>query len=85
MNGKTKINISGIIGLVLALVLVIILGMAYTTVTNDDGTVSAMIDFKQLLNFWDVTSVAITVGGTIGALIFGFPWSVLKTVPSKNC
>ena len=81
MNGKTKINISGIIGLVLALVLVIILGMAYTTVTNDDGSISAMIDFKQLLNFWDVTSVAITVGGTIGALIFGFPWSVLKTVP----
>ncbi len=81
MGGKSKINISGIIGLVAAVVLVVVLGMAYTTVTNDDGTESAMIQFSQLIRFWDVTSICITVGGTIGALIFGFPWSVLKTVP----
>lgn len=81
MGGKSKVNISGIIGLVLALALVIFLGMAFKTVTNDDGTESATISMEQLLNFWDPTSVAITVGGTIGALIFGFPLSVLKNVP----
>lgn len=58
-------NISGLIGLVLAFALIIYGIMS-------DG---------QISNFFDAASVFIVVGGTIGALIFNFPLSVLKTVP----
>ncbi len=55
-------NISGIIGLVLAIGLVV-----WGCMSGGD-----------IMNFWDPASVAIVVGGTIGALIFTYPVSVLK-------
>lgn len=58
-------NISGLIGLVLAFALIIY------------GIMSG----GQISNFFEAASVFIVVGGTIGALIFNFPLSVLKTVP----
>ncbi len=58
-------NFSGIIGFVLAIGLVI-----WGIVTGGD-----------IGSFWDPASVAIVVGGTIGALIFIYPLSVLTKVP----
>lgn len=55
-------NISGLIGLVLALGLIV-----WGIMTGGD-----------IINFWDPPSVAIVLGGTIGALIFTYPLSVIK-------
>lgn len=70
---KSKLNISGIIGLLLALGLIVFVGMAL------DGENKLALD--QLISFWNIPSLAITVGGTVGGLIFMFPTSVLKNVP----
>lgn len=90
---KSKFNLSGSIGLVLALALIIFVGMALAKVPVLDANGEAVLDkegnavttyvmdFKQLKGFLDIPSLAITVGGTIGGLIFMFPWSVLKRVP----
>ncbi|MBQ8825737.1 MAG: motility protein A [Oscillospiraceae bacterium] len=58
-------NITGIIGLVIAFALIV-----YGIMSG--GSIS---------NFIDMTSVYIVVGGTVGAVIFNYPLSVLKTVP----
>ena len=58
-------NISGIIGLLLAIGLVI-----WGIMTGGD-----------IAGFWDPPSVAIVLGGTIGAVIFNFPLSVLTKAP----
>ena len=58
-------NISGIIGLVLAVGLII-----WGMMTGGDIT-----------GFWDPPSVAIVLGGTIGAVVFNYPLSVLVKVP----
>ncbi len=71
---KRKLNITGIIGLVLALALIVVIGMAYGT----DANGKKAIIISQMINFWDPASVAITVGGTIGGVIFMFPAKILK-------
>lgn len=58
-------NISGIIGLVMAFALII----------------WGILGGGDLLGFYDFSSVAIVVGGTIGAVIFNFPLSVLTKIP----
>ena len=58
-------NISGIIGLLLAIGLII-----WGMMTGGD-----------IMGFWDPPSVAIVLGGTIGAVVFNFPLSVLTKVP----
>ena len=58
-------NISGIIGLIIAFGLIIY------------GIMSG----GQISNFIDSASIFIVLGGTIGAVIFNFPFSVLKIVP----
>lgn len=55
-------NISGIIGLVLALGLI----------------VYGIMSGGSIMNFYDPAPIFIVVGGTIGALIFTYPASVLK-------
>lgn len=58
-------NITGIIGLVIAFALI----------------VYGIMSGGSIGNFIDMPSVYIVVGGTIGAVIFNYPLSVLKTVP----
>ncbi len=58
-------NISGIIGFLLAVGLII----------------WGIMTGGELSGFWDPPSVAIVVGGTIGAVVFNFPLSVLTKVP----
>lgn len=58
-------NISGIIGLLLAIGLII----------------WGIMTGGELSGFWDPPSVAIVLGGTIGAVVFNFPLSVLTKVP----
>ncbi len=57
-------NITGIIGLVIAFGL----------------TIWGMMNGGELKNFWDPASIAIVLGGTIGAVIFTYPASTLKKV-----
>ncbi len=59
-------NITGIIGLVLAL------GFVVYGCMSGGGSLS---------NFYDVPSLAIVIGGTLGAVIFNYPVSVLKVLP----
>ena len=58
-------NISGIIGFLLAVGLII----------------WGIMTGGELSGFWDPPSVAIVLGGTIGAVVFNFPLSVLTKVP----
>lgn len=58
-------NISGIIGFALAI------GLIVWGITTGG----------ELSGFWDPASVAIVLGGTIGALVFIYPVSVLTKVP----
>jgi len=59
-------NITGIIGLVIAV------GLIVWGMQSGDGA--------AIGNFWDPASVAITLGGTVGAVIFNYPASTLKKV-----
>ena len=58
-------NISGIIGFVLAIGLV----------------VWGIMSGGDIMGFWDPASVAIVVGATVGALVFNYPLAVLTKVP----
>ncbi|MDE6596402.1 MAG: motility protein A [Oscillospiraceae bacterium] len=58
-------NISGIIGLVMAFALI----------------VWGIMGGGDLMGFYDFSSIVIVVGGTIGALVFNYPLSVLTKVP----
>ncbi len=58
-------DISTIIGFILCIVLMLF------GVTFDKDTSSFLFD--RLQNFWDLPSVFITIGGTVGALMIGFP------------
>lgn len=78
------LNLVNIIGLVLALVL-IVFGMVFDMAglkgeTKADGTPVKMLDFTKIGNFFDPPSILIVIGGTIGALMFTYPASVLKNV-----
>ncbi|MDR1674260.1 MAG: MotA/TolQ/ExbB proton channel family protein [Oscillospiraceae bacterium] len=48
---------------------------------TDFETGAMSFDVLQLLNFWDITSVAIVFGGTIAALMVSFPAKVFTKVP----
>lgn len=90
---KSKFNLSGSIGLVVALALIIFVGMALKEVPKLDASGEPILDeagnavttytmsFDQLGGFLDIPSLAITVGGTLGGLIFMFPWSVISRIP----
>ncbi len=58
-------NISGIIGFVGAIALI----------------VWGMMTGGDIMGFWDPASVAIVLGGTVGAVLFNYPWSVITKVP----
>ncbi len=72
-----KLNLSYIIGLVGAL-LVCLFGMV-TKVTLDPFGVTA--NPKQLLNFFDPSSILITIGCTIFVVVASFPATMLKEMP----
>ena len=73
---KKKFNISGSIGLIIALGLVIFVGICLSGNLKDGYE----FDINNMTNFFDLPSIAIVVGGTIGGLIFSFPPSVLSKV-----
>lgn len=77
-GGGKQLNIINIIGLVLALVL-IVFGMVFV-MPNPEAGEEGGFKFEMIKNFFDVSSILIVVGGTVGALIFTYPASVLKNV-----
>jgi chemotaxis protein MotA len=62
-------NISGIIALIAAFGLI-----AFGIIFGGDPA-------ERLMNFFDPTSIAIVVGGSIAATVFSFPFSVVARVP----
>lgn len=73
---KKKFNITGSIGLILALGLIIFAGICL----NGNLKEGYELAFGNIVNFFDLPSIAIVVGGTIGGLVFSFPPSVLKRI-----
>lgn len=73
---KKKIDIMSIGGLLVAVALMFI-GIV---LTKDIETQEYSITMSSLMNFWDPTSVAIVLGGTIGALMISFPASQFTKV-----
>ncbi len=59
-------NIISILGYLIGLGLI-----AYGIVENGD----------PLTNFWSASSVMIVLGGTIGAIMIGQPWKIIKNMP----
>lgn len=65
-------DIIGIIGLVMALVLMVF-GVTFSMTTG--------INFANLINFIDYPSVAITIGGTFAVLMISFPVESFIKIP----
>ncbi|MCI8502134.1 MAG: motility protein A [Oscillospiraceae bacterium] len=68
-------NLTYIIGLVFA-ICVMLFGMISKTI---NGAMS--FDFGQLSNFFDVSSVLIVIGCTIGVVVASFPGKMLGSIP----
>ena len=68
-------NLTYIIGLLLA-----IFFMLFGMVTKMDG-LQVMVQMDQLGNFFDVSSILITIGCTIAVVIASFPGKMLKAIP----
>lgn len=68
-------NITYIIGLVFS-VAVMLFGMISKTV---DGSIQIQVD--QIVNFFDASSVLITIGCTIGVVVASFPVKMLTAMP----
>ena len=66
-------NLSFVVGLVLCIILMVF-GIMF------DGAVGAFIP-SQFMNFIDVTSVLITVGGTMAVLVASFPFKEMAKLP----
>ncbi len=68
-------NLTYLIGTILAIV-ILIFGMAFRTVDN-----VLTLDFDQLVNFFDVSSILITIGCTFAVIVASFPAKMLKSMP----
>lgn len=68
-------NITYIIGVVLAIV-IMIFGMVTKTV---DGSI--IVDATQLINFFDASSVLIVIGCTLAVVVASFPVKMIKAMP----
>lgn len=68
-------NLTYLIGTILAIV-ILIFGMAFRTVDN-----ALTLDFDQLVNFFDVSSILITIGCTFAVIVASFPAKMLKSMP----
>lgn len=68
-------NLTYIIGLLLA-----IFFMLFGMVTKMDG-LQVTVQMDQLGNFFDVSSILITIGCTIAVVIASFPGKMLKAIP----
>ncbi len=66
-------DFTGIFGLIMGFGLIV-----FGIVFNSD---TGAMDFGTLINFFDVPSIAITIGGTMAATICSFPMGVFKDVP----
>lgn len=73
-------DLMSIIGWLLAIVLILI-GMVLTKNTGPDGTATYTWMFENLPNFFDPTSIAIVIGGTVAALMVSFPGKCFAKIP----
>ena len=68
-------NLTYLIGTILAIV-ILLFGIAFRTVDN-----VLTLDFNQLINFFDVSSILITIGCTFAVIVASFPAKMLKSMP----
>lgn len=78
-KGARAIDINSYLGFVLAIVLTVV-GIALTKNTVE-GRVVYNFTWASLINFWDLPSVFIVLGGTTAALMISFPISQFAKVP----
>ena len=70
-------DILSIIGFLLAAALIVI-----SIMTGEDPETGNIAFYaKQLEGFVDVGSIAIVLGGTVGAMLLSYPGSVFKKIP----
>lgn len=74
---KRTVDLASIIGLLLAIGLVL-LGVVTST---DAETREISVNFQNLISFFDVTSLLVVVGGTIGCLLLMFPLAQFTKIP----
>lgn len=46
--------------------------------------IQAIVDSGDIMNFWDVPSVVIVLGGTLASVIGSYPFKILKTIPKHT-
>lgn len=77
---KRKIDLMSVVGLIFGVILVV-MGIAITQITDEAGGSSYKILFINLKSFYDLPSIAIVLGGTIASLMLSFPWEQFARVP----
>ena len=70
-------NLSFVIGVFLATILMIF-GIVFGL--KPDGSVGLV--FSKISNFGDMTSVLVTIGGTLGAMLAAFPFKFFAQIPN---
>lgn len=81
--GKTsnkKPDLMYILGFIIGTIMIV--GSIIYSAPSKDGTIPASIDLKMIMDFYDMPSVLITVGGTFTALMLSFPASYFASIPS---
>ena len=72
-------DILSIIGFLLAAALIVI-----SIMTGEDPETGNIAFYaEQLKGFIDVGSIAIVLGGTVGAMLLSYPGSVFKKIPKQ--
>ncbi|MEG2037668.1 MAG: MotA/TolQ/ExbB proton channel family protein, partial [Ruthenibacterium sp.] len=76
---KRSLDIASIVGLLLAVGLIV-----FGIVTNTDAETREMsTNLENLKSFWDIASVSIVFGGTLGCLLLMFPLSQFAKIPKQ--
>ncbi|MEG0894508.1 MAG: motility protein A [Oscillospiraceae bacterium] len=72
-------DLSGIIGILFGAFMIFV-GMITGTETDAEGIKHIVFTMKNCGGFFDVTSIAVTIGGTIAATLCCFPLGVFKNI-----
>lgn len=71
-----KLDLSTFIGWVAGIAIIVI----SLALAKDSATNSMKLDFKQVMNFVDVSSMAIVIGGTTCSLLVSYPFSFFARI-----
>lgn len=75
-----KPDLMYILGFIIGTIMIV--GSIIYNSPSKDGTIPASIDMKLIMDFYDMPSILITIGGTFTALMLSFPASYFTGIPS---